>query len=49
MAEGSRSSIERDPFAHWDHLRLTNSLEKQAQMRANFAAAMNFQGIAVEP
>lgn len=46
---GQSVSIERDAFAHWDNLRLKNSPEKQAQMRANFAAAMKFQGIAVEP
>ena len=46
---GASVSIERDAFAHWDNLRLTNSPEKQAQMRANFVAAMKFQGITVEP
>ena len=46
---GPSFSIERNAFAHWDNLRLTNSPEKQAQMRANFVAAMKFQGIAVEP
>lgn len=46
---GESVSIERGAFAHWDNLRLTNSPEKQAQMRANFVAAMKFQGIAVEP
>ena len=46
---GASVSIERDAFVYWDNLRLTNSPEKQAKMRANFVAAMKFQGITVEP
>lgn len=42
-------AITRDAFAHWDHLRVPNSPEKQAHMRKNFVAAMAFQGITVEP
>ena len=44
---GPSVSIERNAFAYWDNLRLGNSPEKQAQMRANFVAAMKFQGITV--
>ena len=46
---GPSLSIEPDAFARWDNLSLTNPPQKQAAMRANFVAAMKFQGIAVEP
>jgi hypothetical protein len=46
---GPSVSIAPDAFAHWDNLRLSNSLTKQAQMRENFVAAMKFQGVKVEP
>jgi hypothetical protein len=32
-------TIESDAFRRWDNLRITNSREKQAQMRKNWAAA----------
>lgn len=44
-----RLAIERGAFNRWDNLQMTNSPEKQAQMRRNFVAAMDFQGITVEP
>jgi hypothetical protein len=40
--------IEKDAFNQWGNLCMTNSLEKQAQMRQNFIAAMKFQDITVE-
>ena len=45
---GPSVSISVGAFARWDNYRPENSLETQAQMRANFVAAMLFQGIAVE-
>lgn len=44
-----RLAIEKGAFSKWDNLQMTNSTEKQAKMRRNFVAAMDFQGIAVEP
>ena len=46
---GPSVNIAADAFSYWDHLRLTNTPTKQAQMRENFVAAMAVQGIAVEP
>lgn len=40
-------AIEKDAFNQWDNLRMTNSPEKQAQMRQNFIATMKFQDITV--
>jgi hypothetical protein len=41
-------SISTKAFEHWDNYRPANSAEKQAKMLANFKAAMEFQGIAVD-
>lgn len=46
---GASVAIRPDAFMHWDNSRLANTSEKQAKMRANFVAAMKFQGIVVEP
>lgn len=35
-------------FTRWDNYRPVNSPQKQAQMRANFVAAMHFQNVTVE-
>ena len=45
---GPSLSIPSDAFARWNGASFTNSAEKQNQMRANFTAAMAFQGITVE-
>ena len=41
-------SISSEAFEYWDNYRVANSKEKQAQMLANFKAAMAFQGVAVD-
>jgi len=46
---GPSVSISPDAFARWDNVQTPNSPAKQAEMRANFVAAMKFQGIDVEP
>lgn len=40
--------IPANAFAHWGNYLPVNSPLKQAQMRANFVAAMRFQDITVE-
>ena len=40
--------ISAKAFEHWDNYRPPNSQEKQAKMLANFKAAMEFQGMAVD-
>jgi hypothetical protein len=45
---GPSLSVAPNAVARWDGASFTNSAEKQQQMRANFKAAMAFQGITVE-
>lgn len=45
---GPSVSISPTAFEFWDNYRVANSKEKQAQMLANFKAAMAFQGVAVD-
>lgn len=45
---GHSVSIAANAFEYWDNYRVANSKEKQAQLLANFRAAMEFQGIAID-
>lgn len=45
---GPSVSIPTNAFEFWDHYRVPNSKEKQAEMFRNFKAAMVFQGVTVD-